>query len=90
MEVFDATVEGLTNEELIVILNNHNSKAGWCCSEQDGEGLWYTHDYPEEMWIEVKLNILFSNFGKMSALGSNIHGREIFWKLLGCRDRPQE
>ena len=58
MEVFDATVEGLTNEGLIVILNNHNSKAGWCCSEQDGEGLWYTHDYPEDMWIDVKLKML--------------------------------
>ena len=53
MDVFDATVSGLTDEGLIVLLNNHNSKAGWCCSEQDGDGLWYTHKYPEEMWIEV-------------------------------------
>jgi len=53
MDVFDATVSGLTDEGLIALLNNHNSKAGWCCSEQDGDGLWYTHKYPEEMWIEA-------------------------------------
>ena len=53
MQVFDATVSALTSAGLMVILNNHNSKAGWCCSEHDGDGLWYTHDYPEEMWLEA-------------------------------------
>ena len=53
MEVLDATVAALTSVGVMVILNNHNSKAGWCCSEQDGEGLWYTHDYPEEMWTDA-------------------------------------
>ena len=24
----------------------------WCCSPHDGEGLWYTNEYPEEMWIQ--------------------------------------
>ena len=53
MEVFDAVVSGLTQHGIMVILNNHNSKATWCCSEQDGEGLWWTHDYPEEVWVEA-------------------------------------
>jgi len=53
MEVFDAVVMGLTDAGLMVILNNHNSGAGWCCSEQDGEGLWWTHDYPEEQWLSA-------------------------------------
>ena len=22
-----------------------------CCSEQDGEGLWWTRQYPEEVWV---------------------------------------
>jgi len=50
MEVFDKTVESLTNHGLIVILNNHISTAMWCCSSEDGEGLWYTDEYPTEMW----------------------------------------
>lgn len=53
MQVFDATVSALTSAGLMVILNNHNSKAGWCCSEHDGDGLWHTHDYPEEMWLDA-------------------------------------
>ena len=51
LEVFDTTVSALTNAGLMVILNNHNSKAGWCCSEQDGDGLWYTNQYSEQMWL---------------------------------------
>lgn len=53
MEVFDAVVSGLTSAGLMVILNNHNSAAGWCCSDHDGEGLWWTHKYPEEVWLEA-------------------------------------
>merc|ERR1711990_648964 len=53
LEVFDATVSALTNAGLMVILNNHNSKAGWCCSEQDGDGLWYTNQYSEQMWLDA-------------------------------------
>ena len=53
LEVFDATVSALTNAGLMVILNNHNSKAGWCCSEQDGDGLWYTNQYSEQMWLNA-------------------------------------
>ena len=53
MSVFQAVVTGLTEAGLMVILNNHNSRAGWCCSEQDGEGLWWTNNYPEEMWLQA-------------------------------------
>ena len=31
MGVFDAVVAGLTEAGLMVLLNNHNSGAGWCC-----------------------------------------------------------
>ena len=25
----------------------------WCCSEDDGEGLWYTETYPEELFYDM-------------------------------------
>ena len=31
MGVFDAVVAGLSQAGLMVLLNNHNSGAGWCC-----------------------------------------------------------
>jgi len=86
MEVLDATVSGLTDEGLIVLLNNHNSKAGWCCSEQDGEGLWYTHDYPEEMWIQALTSMAERYSGNFLVAGIDLrnelrkaHGHSPTW-----------
>jgi endoglucanase len=57
MEVYDAVVAELTRKGIMVILNDHNSDAQWCCSEEDGNGLWYTNKYPVErwrkMWVEL-------------------------------------
>ena len=51
LEVLDAVIEALAAEGLMVVLDNHLSRAGFCCAETDGEGLWYTPDYPETSWI---------------------------------------
>jgi hypothetical protein len=32
MEIFDITVQTLTEVGLMVILNNHTSTSQWCCS----------------------------------------------------------
>jgi len=41
LEVFDATIDSLTQAGVAVILNNHISDAIWCCSSEDGNGLWH-------------------------------------------------
>ncbi|KAA6463290.1 glycoside hydrolase family 5 protein [Acidobacteria bacterium AB60] len=51
MEVMDAVIEALSRAHLMVILDNHVSRADWCCSETDGNGLWYNDQYPEEKWL---------------------------------------
>ena len=51
MEVMDAVIAALAQAHLMVILDNHVSRADWCCSDTDGNGLWYTADYPEEKWL---------------------------------------
>ncbi len=51
LQVFDAVVNALAAEGLLVILDNHTSDAGWCCSNQDGNGLWYNARYPESSWL---------------------------------------
>jgi len=52
LEIMDAVVEALAREGLVVILDNHVSRADWCCNEKDGNGLWYNREYPESHWIE--------------------------------------
>lgn len=51
MQVMDAVISALTKAHIMVILDNHVSHADWCCSETDGNGLWYSADYPEEKWL---------------------------------------
>jgi endoglucanase len=40
--VVEQVVQDLANAGLMVILDNHNSDAEWCCSATDGNTLWYT------------------------------------------------
>jgi endoglucanase len=46
MQVYDACVAALTGAGLIVIPNCHMLDAGWCCSADDGNGLWYNDRWP--------------------------------------------
>ena len=52
MEVMDAVIAALAHAHIMVILDNHVSRADWCCSESDGNGLWYSPEYPEANWLE--------------------------------------
>ena len=41
IKVYDACVEALTGAGLMVIPNCHLLDFGWCCADQDGNGLWF-------------------------------------------------
>ncbi len=49
LDVLDAVVDACADEGLLVILDNHIGKAGWCCDQT--EDLWYSDAYPEATWI---------------------------------------
>ena len=51
MEVMDRVIEALANARIMIILDNHVSRADWCCKDDDGNGLWYSPEYPEERWL---------------------------------------
>ncbi len=51
LEVLDLTVDALVREGLYVILDNHVSRADWCCFEGDGNALWHSPTYPEQRWL---------------------------------------
>jgi endoglucanase len=53
MEIFDATVESLTNAGLMIILNNHISDAMWCCGTDDSNGLWHNENYSADQWVDT-------------------------------------
>ena len=37
----------------MVIIDNHVSDANWCCSVDDGNGLWYTNNWPEDKFFDA-------------------------------------
>jgi endoglucanase len=51
LDVMDAVIAALARAHIMVILDNHMSRADWCCSETDGNGLWYNTEYPESKWL---------------------------------------
>ena len=46
MQVYDACVEALTGAGLVVILNCHTLDPGWCCADDDEQGLWFNDRWP--------------------------------------------
>lgn len=51
LEVMDRVIAAAAAEGLMVVLDNHRSRADWCCDEAHGDGLWYSKQYPESAWI---------------------------------------
>lgn len=53
LDVLDCTVGQLTSRGLMVILNIHNSFAGWVgANERVPQGLWHSERFPTSAWLE--------------------------------------
>lgn len=51
LDILDAVIDSLGRHGLMVVLDNHRSRADWCCDEAHGDGLWHTPAYPESAWL---------------------------------------
>ncbi|GAB2280559.1 hypothetical protein Dimus_015186 [Dionaea muscipula] len=49
---FQAVVSSLAANNVMVILDNHISKPGWCCSNTDGNGFFGDHYFNPDLWIK--------------------------------------
>lgn len=50
LEVFDAIAAEAQQNEIFIHLDNHLSKAGWCCTPLDHNGWWGDSDFPVANW----------------------------------------
>jgi hypothetical protein len=51
LQVFDAVAKELADQSVILHLDNHVSKAFWCCGENDGNG-WFGEKYFDvDNWV---------------------------------------
>lgn len=53
MQLLDIVIAALTSVRVVVILNDHNSAAGWCCEAGSDEGLWWTDAWPVKAWLDT-------------------------------------
>lgn len=72
MEIFDKTVESLTSSGVAVILNNHMSDAGWCCSDTDSNGLWHNKKYSAEAWFNANAQISARYKNNLLVIGNDL------------------
>lgn len=49
--VFESVLDTLGKSNLLVLFDNCNSKASWCCSNTDGNGFWGDQYFDVEQWI---------------------------------------
>ncbi|CAL5421242.1 unnamed protein product [Camellia sinensis] len=52
ISAFQAVVSSLGNNKVMVILDNHISKPGWCCDKSDGSGFFGDQYFNPDLWIK--------------------------------------
>lgn len=72
MDAFDAAVAALDAAGLMIILDNHMSDSNWCCSETDGNGLWYTTNYSANAWLTTWQLVAARYAGVRNVIGADL------------------
>ncbi|KAL5718007.1 cellulase [Ranunculus cassubicifolius] len=52
IQAFQEVVRNLGDNKLMVILDNHISKPGWCCHGDDGNGFFGDKHFDTQLWIK--------------------------------------
>ena len=52
LEVFHIMMKALTEANIVIFLNNHNSVAAWCCNVDSEDGIWSNDAYDADKWVE--------------------------------------
>lgn len=67
LQVYDAAVAALSRAGVLVLLDNHISRAGWCCNANDGNG-WFNDKYfSVPLWLEA-LGTMAARYSNESAV----------------------
>ncbi|XP_051116443.1 glycosyl hydrolase 5 family protein-like [Andrographis paniculata] len=52
IDAYKEVVASLAKKQVMIILDNHTSKPGWCCSTFDGNGFFGDEFFNPEVWIK--------------------------------------
>ncbi|XP_044493584.1 glycosyl hydrolase 5 family protein [Mangifera indica] len=72
IKAFQAVVSNLVDNNVMVILDNHITKPGWCCSNSDGNGFFGDQYFDPELWIKglTRMATLFN--GVTNVIGMSL------------------
>jgi endoglucanase len=70
--IFEQVVRDLANAGLMVVLDDHNSNAEWCCSSTDGNTLWYNSAYPQSAWLSDWKSVVTQFRGIPQVIGADL------------------
>ncbi|KAF8017440.1 hypothetical protein BT93_H2575 [Corymbia citriodora subsp. variegata] len=85
MEAYKFVMTSLRNNEVMVILDNHITTPGWCCSGEDGNGFFGDKYFNPQVWMQGlhKMATIATSF-------SNVIGMSLRNELRGPRQNVDD
>ncbi|EES11003.1 uncharacterized protein LOC8073594 [Sorghum bicolor] len=85
IDAFKAVVSSLGEHDVMVILDNHLSKPGWCCSNTDGNGFFGDALFDPDVWVDglTKMATMFAGV-------PNVVGMSLRNELRGPRQNAND
>ncbi|XAR64472.1 Cellulase [Bertholletia excelsa] len=82
---YQAVVDSLAKFKVMVILDNHISKPGWCCSDFDGSGFFGDLYFDPDLWLKglTKMATMFKG-------SSNVVGMSLRNELRGPKQNVND
>lgn len=80
VKAFQEVVSSLNENNVMIILDNHLSKPGWCCNNDDGNGFFGDMYFDPEVWIKgvTRVAAMFKGY-------TNVVGMSLRNELRGQR-----
>ncbi|KAM7269010.1 hypothetical protein ACFE04_024507 [Oxalis oulophora] len=72
INAYQAVVSSLANNNVMIILDNHISKPGWCCSNFDGNGFFGDKYFDPDLWITGLTKIATMFNGVPNVIGMSL------------------
>ncbi|XP_073031687.1 glycosyl hydrolase 5 family protein-like [Primulina eburnea] len=70
ISAYQAVVASLAKNNVMIVLDNHTSKPGWCCSKLDGNGFFGDVYFDPDVWIKglTKVATIFNGTKNVVAM----------------------
>nr|XP_043640072.1 glycosyl hydrolase 5 family protein-like [Erigeron canadensis] len=79
INAFQEVVSNLNKNNVMIILDNHLSKPGWCCNDNDGNGFFGDLYFDAEVWIKgvTRVATMFRSYTNVVGLSlrNELRGR---------------